>query len=344
METFFAAITRSFERTARLLWPVRRDVWLKLFFLCLFTGGGFHSGFRIPFSPKNATATVTAKSTQSHASAVADSIRAQWTRMKSIATNFWTDNRRLMLQAAALLAAILLIVLVMLLWVSARLQFVFLTSLLNEQVHIRKYWRETERLGESYFYFRLTIFVASVLIAILGIIMIANKIVSLSWPPHLSALTPLLIKAGALFAVGLPTLIFLYILERFLPVVMLVTNETILPALRRSLHFVGRHPLRAVGLVVGTILFSFALSVAMVMALVVIGIVVGGALAIGMFAVGLILKFAVHVGILGLTVVGVILAIGLGFIFMMAAVVPLGVVTGFLRLEVVKSQVDRKEN
>ena len=128
METLSAAITRSFEKTARLLWPLRRkDVWLKLFFLCLFTGGGFHSGFRIPFSPKNTTATIAAKSTQAHANVVVDSVHAQWTRMKSIATNFWTDNRRLMLQAAALLATILLIVLIMLLWVSARLQFVFLS-------------------------------------------------------------------------------------------------------------------------------------------------------------------------------------------------------------------------
>ena len=158
---------------------------------------------------------------------------------------------------------------------------------MNEQVHIRKYWRETERLGESYFYFRLTIFMASAFTAVVSIMMIANKIIALSWPPHLPMLTPLLIKAGVLFAIALPVLIFLYILERFLPVVMSFCQQTKqhCPHCNAASIFVLRHPLRAFGLVVGTMLFSFALSVAMIMVLVVIAIVVGGALAIGMFAV-----------------------------------------------------------
>src|SRR5262245_48861632 len=130
MDIFAAAINRAFERSLRLLRPVRTDVWLKLFFLYILTGNfGLSSGVRFPFgggsgagttaAPAVSTSTVaapqTAVSTQPAAATTADDAKKEANKqkfkddlqkIKTKAVDLWKNYRKLIISLAVTLAVL----------------------------------------------------------------------------------------------------------------------------------------------------------------------------------------------------------------------------------------------
>ena len=256
MDAFLSALTRAFEKSSRLLWPVRGGIWLRLFLLYLVTGtGGFHTGFRVPFSSLRSapvsSVLSTAPTTPSKPTVSSDTVRRQWVRFQGVAKNLWENERPLLLYVAALVGTIVLILLVMLLWASARLEFVMIASLLNESVSLRRYWKQTERLGESYFAFRLAVFFVSLLTVAVTIVFFGRILRPLGWPPAWAQLRPLLLSSALVIGSGVAALILLMIVELFLPIVMFVSDQTTLPALGRALRFCFKHPVQVIGFFMG---------------------------------------------------------------------------------------------
>jgi hypothetical protein len=343
MNSLAFAVNRTFERTLRLLWPVRSGVWLRLFFLLMLAGaGGFHSGLQKPLASLHST-TAEKKRLDPKTRASLGRVRAKWNNVKTIATDVWAHQRRLVLQVAALLGVILLLVIVLFTWLSSRMQLVLTAALMNEKVAIREYWRQTERLGESLFWLRAIIFALNIAFVAGSLTLLFKKWWPLPGAFGWATIKPLLLSGGLVFAAWAALGFVIFFIVRFLPIVMVRFNETAWPAVGRMLRFMLRSPLAALGSLAVYVVMSVVVSIALGIAIVLIGtalVLVGGILA----ALGVIVAKAGGIVVKApLILIGAVLAVGVGSAIVMLATVPGGTVLTFLRIELVRQRTDPAE-
>jgi hypothetical protein len=235
MNTFSACVDAAFQRAKTLLWPIQKNVWLKLFVLFLFTGGcgsyvgnignvkSFKDLSKNNTGPTQAAPAAPDKDTMVITSQAVSEFIAE---VKGVIKSAWEKYRLYVYAAAAVFFMFLIFFFVVGIWFTSRLEVTLISILREGIVEIGRHWRQTESLGWSLFVFRLWIY-ALCAIVFLPLIGVGLGGIAYAIKHSMTALA-VLFGLGMFFlvVVTIVTSLALWALMKFLPAVMCEFNES----------------------------------------------------------------------------------------------------------------------
>ncbi|MCG3205058.1 MAG: hypothetical protein KCHDKBKB_01775 [Elusimicrobia bacterium] len=254
-----------------MLWPFKAKVWLSLLFLNLFTGGwGGFSNIQIPDFPnfwKNAPASDSLTPTPK-------TVPAEITPEKFLyppaqVFSFLRENKKTILTLLGILVSLWLLLLAVWTWLYSRLKMVLIQCLLTKTFSLRRYWKETQALGESLFRFN---FVALVLLAVP--LLTGPALVVRGFLKHTLVLKEhgLFLVLGGLALLGY-LLVFVFVMSvvnRFLPIYMGVTGQRGREAIRYVFSLGAKKMMHGLGFVLLYTLLAIGTGIAMSIILIMI--------------------------------------------------------------------------
>jgi hypothetical protein len=348
MNTFSACVDAAFQRAKTLLWPIQKNVWLKLFVLFLFTGGcgsyvgnignvkSFKDLSKNNTGPTQAAPAAPDKDTMVITSQAVSEFIAE---VKGVIKSAWEKYRLYVYAAAAVFFMFLIFFFVVGIWFTSRLEVTLISILREGIVEIGRHWRQTESLGWSLFVFRLWIY-ALCAIVFLPLIGVGLGGIAYAIKHSMTALA-VLFGLGMFFlvVVTIVTSLALWALMKFLPAVMCEFNESPRSGARRLWQWLSTQPGSALSGVFLYILVSVAVGVAVAIALVLLVLALVFMAVLLSLALALIIKGTVAKGIL--VVVGMTAAVIFAAFLMMMGSVPAGTFLTYLRIELIARALSR---
>ncbi len=343
IDLFSDLCTQAFQRSKNLLWPFHFGIWARLALLFLVTGSFSAFNFRAPASNFGAGRTAASKSNIQTTNVSAstptstnanprEAIRVRVNQSLAWVRTLWNENRRLILTLAALVLSIILLLSAMFLWLTCRLQFVLLRSLEENRVSIRSRWNTDRESGESLFWLHLGLAAVSLLAFASTVFLAVSRFHEFAALIKLHPIATVLSGiVGFLFLIAMSTVLFL--LLRFVPVVMFLRSQSAPAALGSVMNWAFGHIGRAI---LFTGFYAFAAVVLETgMALLMLALILPFVLVGGLMAV-LVAALASHKAL----VIGLMLVLGLIVFlpFLFFARVPIDTFFTYLRMELVRRQ------
>ncbi len=344
MDDFSAAVDAAFKRTKALLLPFQKAVWLKLFFLLLFSGG-CGAGFSGIPSDLNKNKKEEAIPVVGPATKLADKqvqIQKAMTFVagtRSTIERYWQTARPYVYAAVGGLIVILVVFIIAGLWLASRLQMVLVAGLREGVVEIRRLWRETAADGQLLFRFNLWIFACMAIVFVAataagaggfyyGITQSAKGIL---------VLTVLGVIAMIFISIGLGVLY--WFLMKFLPIVMDQAKQTPWESMR-LLWSLAR---ARAGAVIGWLFLYMALAIGVSLGLIMLSVMVAIAAVLAGVAVSVaaaaLIKSKIVLGVLA--VAGGLIVFVFTLALMLVNVVPAGTFFTYVRMELIARALSR---
>jgi hypothetical protein len=335
---FTLCVNQAFTQAKALLWPVRSRLWFKLIFLYALTGGcqSFpgnipnFSGIQNAFQEKSTTPVVSSSATSSSSLRSMDGITT-W------AMTIWRENKKLIFTLVGLLGGIGILLLLVFMWLTSRLQLVLTKSLVVQDFQLRHHWRGTRELGESFFRFNAFLFFLLLIITAglgggLWLLSAHFGFQKVWWTIPLSAL--------GFFFILIPSAFAAWIMGRFLPVFMVLTEQTLWPSLKNIVHWCRETAWTSVGALGLYMLLSLGVSMVVGMIFIFLGLLAIPLLVVGGIAVAFLKSL---VGTLVLVTIFGTAAIVVVSLLVLVINVPIQTFFSYLRIEIIRQFMGVKE-
>ncbi|OVE77802.1 hypothetical protein BVX98_01900 [bacterium F11] len=345
MDIFLKCIDEAFKRTRELLWPIRKIFWLKLLVLYMLTGScASFPGFNFPAgSPDRkakievnqddqATVTNNQIGLPDPAPEQLGQVTGEVDERISKLKKFWDEKKKWIIMASVVFLVLMLFLGLLWLWISSRFTMMTYSSLVKGEVWFGRFWRETKEVGNSFFRFKILLVYVPLLIAFVA--GFAYYFLMIGSPSELNLKNILIGLAGS-FVIILIWIVFYWLLDAFLPIVMYGKNLRATAAIKLICRFLMDNVGKAVVYTLLYIVFCIAFGLALFIGLLIVGLIVGlPTLLIGGGLVALMVKLGWVAKILIGTVL-VVLGFAIGILFLFLMVVPLQTFLTTIRMELV---------
>lgn len=319
------------------MWPIRKGVWLKLFFIYLLTAGcSFNPVFNIPtnFGGDKSESSVTPD--KENGKTPIEAIKSERIIIK--AKEFWKKYESRIIFFVVGFSFFILGFIVLWTWISSRLSIVAITALNKGEIKVRQFFRDTRELGQSFFKFNLGVTVLASFLFLFPALLLVWKLIQNPSPAGFKdpALWGSLL--GIMFFYIFAGILF-WLIYRFLPVLMVESQRGAWDALKVMVRWIQTHFLRGLS----QILLYWVTAIAVSLAVFIGGLILGLIIAIpGILLFGIFVGFLIS-GMGGIVkalvgLVGVLLLVILVFFIYLAMMVPMGTFFTYLRMEMVKRQ------